>query len=235
MPTGITLDVKPKGSAGYVPNFFVIFEDPGLSFDIGRKSIPGRQQGLLRQIAQDDFRQYINKIQKYIAGEPDRIHGGWDKSEEFSEIRKLLELKSSSTRFTRRPDSQEATVAAMFFEQLGRGRFEDIKPMLSGYKKKYDLYAQFKNSDTVIEFKYNLSNLINEFNDAKKMFDQVDIAVVWEVTEADFQLAGRRGLTLEKIQQSTFSKESSIFQYRLDLGPVDPVYIISMKEILTVA
>ncbi|MBY3492558.1 MULTISPECIES: ATP-binding protein [Rhizobium] len=235
MPTGIVLDVKPKGSAGYVPNFFVLIEDPGLRFDIGRKSIPGRQQGLLRQLAENDFRQYINRVQKYLAGEPDRIHGGWNKSEEFSEIRKLLELNSAATRFTRRPDTQEATVAAMFFEQIGKGKFPEITPLLSGYKKKYDLYARYNSSDTVIEFKYNLSNLINEFNDAKKMFDQVDIAVVWEVTEADFQLAGRRGLTLEREETSSFGKDKSVFHYRLDLGPVDPVFVIAMKDALGLA
>ena len=123
----------------------------------------------------------------------------------------------------------------MFFEQIGKGKFSEITPLLSGYKKKYDLYALYNNSDTVIEFKYNLSNLINEFNDAKKMFDQVDIAVVWEVTESDHQLAGRRGLTLEKVEVSSFSKETSIFHYRLDLGPVDPVYIIAMKDALDLA
>jgi len=232
MPTGIVLDLKPKGSAGYVPNFFILVEDPELSFDIGRKSIPGRQQGMLRQIAHDDFRDYINRVQKYIAGEPDRIHGGWDKSTEFSEIRELLPLTSPLTRFSRRPDSQEATVVAMFFEQIGRGNFPEITPLLSGYKKKYDLYAQYKAADTVIEFKYDLSSLINEFNDAKKMFDQVDVVVVWEVTEADMQLAGRRGLAVEKLEQSSFAKESPSFHYRIDLGPVDPIYVIALRETL---
>jgi hypothetical protein len=62
------------------------------------------------------------------------------------------------------------------------------------------------------------------------MFDQVDIVVVWEVTEADFQLAGRRGLSLESVVPSTISKEKSDFHYRLELGMVDPVYVISMKK-----
>lgn len=88
-------------------------------------------------------------------------------------------------------------------------------------------------ANTVIEFKYNLSDLIGDFNDAKKMFDQVDIVVVWEVTEADMQLAGRRGLTLEPVAQSTFGAGASDFHYRLDLGPVDPVLVIAMKNKLS--
>lgn len=51
MPTGIFLELKPRGSAGYFPNFFIVTEDPSLSFDIGRKSIQSRQQGMLREIA----------------------------------------------------------------------------------------------------------------------------------------------------------------------------------------
>lgn len=230
MPTGIILDLKPKGAAGYVPNFFVIIEDPELAFDIGRKAIPGRQQGMLRDIANTDFRLFVNRVQKHVSGEPEGNHGGWDKSREFADVGELLGLSSPKTRFSRRPDAQEATVAAIFYEQIGRGEFKNISPMLSGYKKKYDLYASYDGAETVIEFKYNLSDLIGDFNDAKKMFDQVDIVVVWEVTEADFQLAGRRGLSLESVIPSTLSKEKSDFHYRLELGMVDPVYVISMKK-----
>ena len=71
MPTGIRSEMKTKGSGGYLPNFFIIIDDPMLSFDIGRKSIPGRQLGMLRDLASDIFRTFIASIRKYISGEPE--------------------------------------------------------------------------------------------------------------------------------------------------------------------
>lgn len=58
MPTGIRSEMIVKGWAGYLPNFFIIIDDPNLSFDIGRKSIPSRQLGMLRDIASDVFQNF---------------------------------------------------------------------------------------------------------------------------------------------------------------------------------
>ena len=38
--------------------------------------------------------------------------------------------------------TDEATVAAMFYEQLGAGKFDSFEPYISGYKAKYDLYGR---------------------------------------------------------------------------------------------
>ena len=37
MQTGIWIELKPGGAAGYLPNFFMIIDDPSLNFDIGRQ------------------------------------------------------------------------------------------------------------------------------------------------------------------------------------------------------
>lgn len=168
MPTGIAIELKPRGSAGYVPNFFILIDDPSLKFDIGRKSVHGRQQGLLREIAYQNFREYINNVRKYLGGDIDTEIGDWDRDETFAEVEGLPNLESSNSRFLKRPNAQEATVAAMFFEQLGKGAFEDIKPLISGYKERYDLYAKWKNRRIVIEFKYDLDGLFKDFNEEKK-------------------------------------------------------------------
>jgi molecular chaperone HtpG len=185
MPTGIAIELKPRGSAGYVPNFFILVDDPLLRFDIGRKSVHGRQQGLLRQIAYENFREYINNVRKYLGGDIDTETGNWDRDETFAEVDGLPDLNSKYSRFVKRPNAQEATIAGMFFEQIGKGSFPEVSPLISGYKERYDLYARWKNRRVVIEFKYDLNGLLNDFNEEKKMFNEINVVVLWEVTEED--------------------------------------------------
>ena len=232
MPTGIRSDMRPKGSAGYLPNFFIIVDDPMLSFDIGRKSIPGRQLGMLREIAAEVFRNLLNSVRRYIGGEPELETDGWDRTAVFNEIRKMPDLDSSKTKFLKRPSNQEATVAAIFFELLGRGTLSGFSPYISGYKNKYDLYSLYNNSDVVIEFKFALSSLFTDFDNEVKLFDEVDIVIVWEIIERDYEIVKSRGLDLETIDAGLSEATDSIFHYRLILGPAKPIRIVCLKSLI---
>ena len=232
MPTGIRSDMRAKGSAGYLPNFFIILDDPLLSFDIGRKSIPGRQLGMLRDISSDVFRDFINGIRKYIGGEPDIGDNGWDRTAVFNEIREMPDLGSSETRFLKRPSSQEATVAAVFFELFGAGKLPGFRPYISGYKNKYDLYSKYGSADVVVEFKYALASLFRDFDDEVKLFDEIDIVVVWEITERDHEVVKTRGLDLQRVEEGLTTETSSLFHYKLFLGPTRPIRIMCLRELL---
>ena len=232
MPTGIRSELRAKGSAGYLPNFFIILDDPQLSFDIGRKSIPSRQLGMLRDVASDVFRDFINGIKKYLSGEPDVQSDGWDRTAVFNEIRELASLESKMTKFLKRPSSQEATVAAIFFELMGSGVVQKIRPYVSGYKNKYDLYAKYGNSDVVVEFKYVLSALFRDFDDETKLFDEIDIVVVWEVTEKDYEVVKSRGVSLERNEGGLTGESDPLFHYHLSLGFVRPIRVICLKELI---
>ena len=236
MPTGISIEMKPRGSAGYVPNFFIVLDDPSLRFDIGRKSVQGRQQAMLREIAYENFREYINKTRKYMGGTVDLDSASWERDEVFEEVNTLPDLSSEVSRFVKRPNSQEATVAAMFFEQIGRGEFKDLFPLISGYKGRYDLYARWKTRRVVLEFKFDLAGLFRDFTDERKMFDEVNAVVIWEVTETDRILAARRAMTIDQIEPSTFSSKE-IFPgatKTLGLGDVHPINVIELKPLLAV-
>ena len=237
MPTGISIEMKPRGSGGYVPNFFILVEDPALSFDIGRKSIPGRQQGMLKEIAFSQFREYVNYALKYVRGDVDPEDSEWERDEAFSEIlTKYPNLNSDKSRFVKRPYGQEATVAAMFYEQIGRDEFADVKPLASAYKDRYDLYALWKDRRCVIEFKYDLNGLFNDFADEKKMFDEIDVVVVWEVTEIDLLQAQKRIINVEPVAESALSKPKGfpLATKALYLGGVNPIYVVEMKRVLGV-
>lgn len=233
MPTGIRSDMRAKGSAGYLPNFFVILDDPQLSFDIGRKAIPSRQLGMLRDVASDVFRDFINGIKKYIGGEPELGDEDWDRSAVFNAIREMPDLANPGTSFIKRPAGQEATVAAMFFELLGRGAFPGIRPYISGYKNKYDLYAKLKGSDVVIEFKYHLSSLFRDFDDEVKLFDQIDVVVVWDVVDSDYEIVKSRGLDLQEVEPGLTTTNEPFFHFSLILGPTRPIRICCLSRLLS--
>jgi len=235
MPTGIFLELKPRGSAGYFPNFFIIVEDPSLSFDIGRKSIQGRQQGMLREIAYEEFRRYIRDFVKYISGSIDDPDPSYDREELFAEIASIAELGSSSSKFAKRPNSQEATVAAMFFEQLGAGRFSSFTPHISGYRGRYDLYGKIGVKSQVVEFKFDLTGLFRDFSDERKMFDEINTVILWEVTEKDRAIIAKRGLTLTEVGSGILATAGSQFpeaHFKLNLDGVKSIEIVSMRKIL---
>jgi anti-sigma regulatory factor (Ser/Thr protein kinase) len=234
MPTGISIELKPLGSAGYVPNFFIIVDDPSLNFDIGRKSVHGRLQGTLKEIAYEIFREFINTTRKYMGGDIDPEIGQWDRDEVFNEIEGLPDLGSKATRFGKRPNGQEATVAAIFFEMIGQGKFPEVTPLISGYKDRYDLYAKWKTRRLVLEFKYDLAGLFADFNDERKMFNEINVVVVWEVTEADLILAKRRGMGVEPIHESSLVEYAGfpMASRRLTLGDVTSIYVVELKPLI---
>jgi anti-sigma regulatory factor (Ser/Thr protein kinase) len=231
MPTGISIELKPRGSAGYVPNFFILVDDPSLRFDIGRKAVQGRQQAMLREIAYDNFREYINKTRKYMGGSIDPEDTRWDRDEMFAEIEELPDLNTKQSRFVKRPNSQEATVAALFFEQIGRGKFVDLHPLISGYRGRYDLYAKWKARRVVLEYKFDLAGLFRDFSDERKMFDEIDAVVCWEVTETDRNLAARRGMTIDDIEPSSFAAKQKFpgTTKVINLGDVNPINVVELK------
>ncbi len=229
------MELKPRGSAGYFPNFFILVEDPSLSFDIGRKSIQGRQQGMLREIAYEQFRGYIREIVKYISGSIDDPDPSYDRETIFAEIDSISALESHLSRFVKRPNSQEATVVAMFFEQLGKGGFEGFNPLISGYRGRYDLYGRIGANSQVVEFKYDLAGMFRDFSDERKMFDEINTVVVWEVTERDRAIVAKRGLTLTEIGSGVLSTKTSRFpnaHYKLNLDGVNSMEVVSMRKIL---
>jgi hypothetical protein len=236
MPTGISLAPKAGGSAGYLANFFIVIDDPALVFDIGRKSIQSRQQGLLRELAAKIFRKYVT-LRKFMGSDIQPSIPDFDKDQLFGEIDELPDMNNPNTRFKKRPNAQEAMVAALFYEQLGKGQFAELNPIISGYKEKYDLYAFWGKKRVSIEFKFDVSGLLVDFSDAVKMLNEINCLVVWEVTEKDRILLSKNGINISQIGSSnitdakTFPGASSY----LFVENVTPTFVIEMKKVLQVS
>ncbi|AEH01414.1 ATP-binding protein [Lacinutrix sp. 5H-3-7-4] len=236
MPTGISIEHPTTGYAGYWSNIFILFEDQHLKFDIGRKSIHGMISRIYKQYSKEIFNEYLKYITKYVSGEVTN-NSEWDKEEIFAEIDKLIDLKNSKSEFIKSPRDQEASVSGIFYECIGNGIIKDIKPLVSGYRNKYDLYAKWGNKKLVIEIKARLKNILRDFNDEQKLFDEIDVIVCWNVGEEDEQAMANKGINLEVISKSSLSstnnKQIPNSTHELILsGFTKPIYVIDMKMIL---
>ncbi|WP_305752104.1 ATP-binding protein [Mammaliicoccus sciuri] len=241
MPTGITINHPSTGNAGYWPNMFILFEDNKLSFDIGRKSIHGSQQNILKKQSKVIFNEFAKIVSRYGARNFDLDDNTWNKESTFESInnmRNLDEKKKDKTIFQKLPNKQEAQVSAMFYEQIGKGNIEGLILYTTGYKGKYDLYGKLENKgNVVIEFKSELRNILKDFNDEQKLFDEIDCIVCWNVSEEDKDKFHEYGISvIDNQMKSLFSNDNNDFDYfthRLELSNFSkPIYVIDLMVLL---
>jgi hypothetical protein len=237
MPTGIRIESPITGSAGTWGSIFMIFEDRKLTFDIGRKSIHGKAQKIYQEYARDIFNELRNNVLKYTSGDISPESTQWDRDEIFNEVESLIDLKNENTKFIKTPRDQEATVAAIFFECIGNGKIQEIKPLIAGYKNKYDLYAWWNKKRIVIEFKSHLFKIIKDGNDQVKLFNEVDCVVCWDVSEIDEQSFRDVSITLEEVEKpNPFKKVIEAFPYSTHIlrysNFAKPIYVIDLKNLL---
>lgn len=231
MPTGVLIDNPITGSQSYWAQIFILFEDRQIKFDIGRKALPGSQSRIYKTYAKSIFNEYA-RLFKYVGRNEVEEKPEWLKNQVFAEIEKELDLNIEGMKFQKNPAKQEASVAGIFYECIGNGKIKNIIPLSSGYKSKYDLYAKWGERQIVIEFKSKLSNVLNDFNDEKKMFDELDCIVCWNVDEEDYRTFKSRSIELEEVEESELIKTSSFpnATHKLILPYVDPIYIIDLKR-----
>ncbi len=236
MPTGISINSPKTGYAGYWSNIFIIFEDVSLKFDIGRKSIHGQQSLILQKYAKEIFNLYLKYITKYVSRDRGNENGEWDKDEVFGEIEEMVSINTDKTLFLKSPKGQEAQVCAMFYEMAAKGIIKDLKFLTSGYKGRYDLYALWGRKKVVIEFKSELRNILRDFNDEQKLFDEIDCIVCWDVSEEDQKILQNKSITIDQISSSSILGNRPTFPnatHELNLGGiVNPIYVIDLKKII---
>lgn len=236
MPTGISVDNPTTGYAGYWSNLFILFEDPFLKFDIGRKSVHGRQANIHREYSKQIFSRFLKYVTKYVTGDIVVEPTEWDRDEVFTDIEGLVDLNIDGINFKKSPTEQEASVAAVFFLAMGAGKIEGITPLISGYRNRYDLYVLWGKKKKIVEFKAHLRNLARDFNDARKMFDEIDCIVCWEITDKDKQVMRSMGVNVQEVSQSIFATEEKIFPNSTHVmnlsGFINPIYVIDLKKLL---
>ena len=242
MPTGISITQPSTGYAGYWSNFFMIFQDDALTFDIGRKSIHGNIQKIYQDKAKEIFNEIIKYVTKYTSAVPVNPSStdDFDRDEIRDNVRGLLDLGSDKVSFLKNPSEQEASVSAIFFELIGNGLIDDIIPIYLGYRNKYDLYAYYQSRLTrkkkfvICEFKSHLRYLTKDFSEAKKVFQEIDYVICWDVNDTDIRQLDDFGIQCEKIEDSTLHPRDcpASVTHRLDSPGCITAYVIDLKELV---
>ena len=106
--------------------------------------------------------------------------------------------------------------------------------MYMGYQNKYDLYARVNDRTTIIEFKSHLRNIISDFSDYTKIFDEMDYIVCWDVNDQDTAKLKDEGIEVEKYEPSEFSENNlpSCVTHTMSITNVTPIYIIDLKQLV---
>lgn len=240
MPTGIVIEPPSSGNAGYWSNFFILFQDDNLTFDIGRKSIHGKIKSIYQQYARQIFNRIVGYVTRYTSAVPLNPTGSFDRYSARSNVEQLADLGISSIPFIKTPADQEASVSAVFFELIGQGLLSDIKPIYLGYRNKYDMYAFVTSPCTneegfkFFEFKSHLRNLILDFSDARKVFDEIDYVICWDVSDTDIQDLDEFGIGCEEYANSTLhpGDYSMSVTHIMTIPNCNPIYVIDLKKII---
>ncbi len=258
MPTGIRLEPPATGYAGYWPNFFIILEDDSIVFDLGRKSVPGRTQGLLKEIARKLFNEFSPYFQ-YISSDPAVTSGAsatvqqYEKSKVFESLKNLADLGLGSISYLKHPDRQEGAVVALFHELLGAKVLKGYFPLKTGYRQTYDLWANYKITKDligsklsniadsygnielpiVIEFKFQAEDILRDFEKDIKYFTDIDLIVCWDLDES--RLA-RQNIKAELIQSQDVlfvrSNYKLIWPGAYNLGTASEKPVISLRKFI---
>lgn len=242
MPTGISITQPSTGYAGYWPNFFMLFQDDALKFDIGRKSIHGNIQNIYQEKAKEIFNRITKYVTKYTSSVPviPSSTDSFDRDEIIDDVKLMVDLTSEKVSFVKNPSEQEASVSAIFFELIGNDSIDDIIPIYLGYRNKYDLYAYYKSPATgkkkfrFFEFKSHLRYLTKDFSEARKVFDEIDYVICWDVNDTDIQQLYNFGIECEKIENSSLHSIDcpKSVTHRLSIPNCNPVYVIDLKELV---
>ena len=233
MPTGIVIPNPKAGKDGYWQNLFIIFEDKQLKFDIGRKAINSSIVSMYQKHLKTLFNQVTNLISKFFNdGDIQQPNYQWDRDETVAKIKALPDLDMPQTTFKKLPSEQEASVCAIFYELIGAKTIKSFTPLISGYKNKYDLYAEFNSHFVTIEFKSHLRNIIKDFDDYTKLFNEIDYIVCWDVNDEDISSLYNVGINVGEANQlgnNPYTKETT---HIITLPMCKPIYIIDLKLLL---
>ena len=156
------------------------------------------------------------------------------------EVSKLVDLSSEKVKFVKSPSNQEASVSAIFFELIGKDLISDIIPIYLGYRNKYDLYAYYKSPQTeknkfiICEFKTHLRNLTKDFSEARKVFDEINYVICWDVNDTDIQQLYDFGIECEKIENSSLHSIDcpESVTHKLSIPNLNPIFVIDLKELV---
>ncbi|PYV18016.1 MAG: hypothetical protein DMG21_06280 [Acidobacteria bacterium] len=147
MPTGIVLPF-PTGTteAGYWNNFYFLVEAEWLSFDAGRKVVPGRTQEVIKRACKGIWDEMRVWKTRFVG------HEGEESVDQFAEAQKVQtrvdrvrgfpDLGLGKIPFAKVPQTEQATIA-VFHEILGRGLLKGYQTFDINTASTYDAVVKY--------------------------------------------------------------------------------------------
>lgn len=255
MPTGIEMGTPSTGSRGYWANTYVLLGYDGFSFDLGRKSIPGRTQGMLKNIAADKFRTFnnwrdiINVSSKTPSRKPEQVVRT-QRRKRFQELERLKSLNCPDINFSKVPDGQEAGVVSIFHELIGAGHLDNYYGYRTGYSQDYDFWGKYEaavdelgeniqerfpdqdsiEQEVVVEAKYDAADVITDIEDGRKYLEDIDLVVAWKIDEEKFETSSTTIEPLSEENQFYVGATHELVPGDTT-GPVgNQLYVMSLKR-----
>ena len=258
MPTGILIEPPVTGYAGYWPNFYIILEDDNIKMDVGRKSIPGRTKGILKDIAKNIFQEFLPFI-KYATADPAVTAGTfttiqqYERKKEFDKLKKLPDLGIEKINYLKHPDGQEAGVVALFHELVASGILKGYYTLKTGYKQTYDLWGIYRikkdyisksfhhlaneygiiEYEIIIEFKYKAEDILSDFEKNIKYFTDIDLIVCWDLDETKF---AKQGVKVEPLNKEDIffygSNYKLIWPGAYNLGSASEKPVLALRKFI---
>jgi molecular chaperone HtpG len=261
MPTGIVLPF-PTGTteAGYWNNFYFLFEADWLSFDAGRKVVPGRTQELIKRTCLGIWNEMRAWKTRFIG------HEGEDSVDQFAEkqkqttrvetVKQYPDMPLGKIPFAKEPRTEQAVIA-VFHEIVGRGLLKGyltfdintattydaiVKYTLSGDEvgsQALQLWQEKLNKKTLrsidvfplnLEFKYEAADILDDIADRTKYLDQIDLIVSWSCDKARFDNAGVLVQDIER-EAELFNGASKRLEFGSNFPTQRHVYLMVLKEL----
>ena len=195
LPTNISLNL-PHSALSYLNNVYVVL-DANYPLGFGKRNLPSRSKGSIDAFFLDAWHM-LRRVAPLIVGQKEGTDPSqfsvWDKEEELESYKDRDNLLGTLPLFFKTTPKEEQEVVALFFELIGRKLLRGYFPFrVGGNRVTYDALFFIDQDEgerlsrnirppqlKTVEFKFQLSGLIQDFMDEVKFLSGIDLVVCWE-------------------------------------------------------
>ena len=195
LPTNISLNL-PHSALSYLNNVYVVL-DANYPLGFGKRNLPSRSKGIIDAFFLDAWHM-LRRVAPLIVGQKEGTDPSqfsvWNKEEELESYKDRDNLLRALPLFFKTTPQEEQEVVALFFELIGRKLLRGYFPFrVGGNRVTYDalflidqgegekLPRNIRPSELkTVEFKFQLSGLIQDFMEEVKFLNDIDLVICWE-------------------------------------------------------
>ena len=195
LPTNISLNL-PHGALSYLNNVYIVL-DADYPLGYGKRNLPSRSKGIIDAFFLDAWN-ILRRVAPLLVGQKEGTDPSqfavWDKEEELDNYEDGDNLLGPLPLFFKTTPQEEQEVVSLFFELIGGRLLRGYFPFrVGGNRTTYDALFFIDQNEgeklprkirprelKTVEFKFQLSGLIQDFMEEVKFLDDIDLVVCWE-------------------------------------------------------